>query len=133
MNIDTILGPLKQSKNICFFSIIIIKLTKIPHANFDSFEAREAAFNQSVFNLIPCKYKGRQHFWHESNQIIHKHLPYIKIQSTAYITSNPIDCPAFCTTRQVLAAAHMSALSKKTQKVPSMLSKNSPHTKLHSL
>ena len=87
---------------------------------FDSFEAREAAFNQSVSHLIPCKYKGPQRFWHEFNQIIHKRLPQIRKQTTAYITSAPRDCLAFGTTRQVLAAARMSALSQNNKKVASI-------------
>ena len=87
---------------------------------YDSFEAREEAFNQSVSHLIPCKYKGPQRFWHEFNQIIRERLPQIKKQTTAYITSAPRDCLAFGTTRQVLAAARMSALSQNTQKIASI-------------
>jgi ABC-type multidrug transport system ATPase subunit len=87
---------------------------------FDSFEAREEAFNQSVSHLIPCKYKGPQRFWHEFNQIIREYLPQIKKQTTAYITSAPRDCLAFGTTRQVLAAARLSALSQNNQKTASI-------------
>jgi ABC-type multidrug transport system ATPase subunit len=87
---------------------------------FDSFETREEAFNQSVSHLIPCKYKGPQRFWQEFNQIIRERLPQIKKQTTAYITSAPRDCLAFGTTRQVLAAARLSAVSQNNQKVASI-------------
>jgi ABC-type multidrug transport system ATPase subunit len=84
---------------------------------FNSFEAREEAFNQSISHLIPCKYNGPQRFWREFNQIIQQHLPKIKRQTAAYITSNPRDCLAFGTTRQVLTAARMLALSQNSQRV----------------
>ena len=84
---------------------------------FNTFEAREEAFNQSVSHLIPCKYNGPQRFWREFNQIIQQRLPRMERQTTAYITSNPRDCLAFGTTRQVLTAARMLARSQKSQRV----------------
>ncbi len=78
---------------------------------FESFEIREQAFNQSVSQLIPCKYGGPRRFWQEFNQIIHHRVPNLNQYTTAYITSNPRDCLAFGTSRQVLTAAGMLSSS----------------------
>ncbi len=82
---------------------------------FENFEIREQAFNQSVSQLIPCKYGGPRRFWQEFNRIIHHRLPSLSQYSTAYITSNPRDCLAFGTSRQVLTAAGMLSKSGTLQ------------------
>lgn len=87
---------------------------------FDSFEARELAFNQSVSHLIPCKYNGPYRFWFEFSQIVQHRLPKIDKQSTAYITCNPRDCLAFGTTGQVLTAARLAAMSINSDAGPSI-------------
>jgi len=70
---------------------------------------------KSLFeNLIPCKYNGPQRFWHEFNQIIQQCLPRIERQTAAYITSNPRDCLAFGTTRQVLNSQRVAAIKEIT-------------------
>jgi hypothetical protein len=85
---------------------------------FDSFEAREQAFAQSIFNLIPCKYNGPRRFWEEFGRIAQHRLPELSEPSTAYITSNPRDCLAFGSPRQVLCAVRMLALRAGGQVPP---------------
>jgi energy-coupling factor transporter ATP-binding protein EcfA2 len=71
---------------------------------FDTFEAREAAFNAAVGQLIPARYRGPQRFWHEFRQITEVQRGPLD-RPPAFITSNPRDCLAFGTVGQVLAAA----------------------------
>jgi hypothetical protein len=89
---------------------------------FDSFEAREKAFSRSIFNLIPCKYNGPRRFWEDFGRIAQHWLPRISQPSTAYITSNPRDCLAFGSPRQVLSAVRMLALRAGGGKPPSVSS-----------
>ena len=81
---------------------------------FETFEAREKAFNAAVGHLVPVRYQGPSVFWRDFQQIMQSGggggqgdqnttLP-------AYITSNPMDCLAFGTPAQVLAAARAIAV-----------------------
>jgi ABC-type nitrate/sulfonate/bicarbonate transport system ATPase subunit len=74
---------------------------------YDTFEAREAAFNAAVGCLIPARYKGPNRFWEDFRKVTQGEIP-IPAEMPAYITSNPRDCLAFGSVRQVLAAALMS-------------------------
>jgi ABC-type Mn2+/Zn2+ transport system ATPase subunit len=75
---------------------------------FETFEAREAAFNAAVGHLIPARYMGPQRFWKEFRKITEDHRGSLEPMPT-YITSNPRDCLAFGTVSQVLAAAWWAA------------------------
>lgn len=83
---------------------------------FETFEAREAAFNAAVGHLIPARYMGPQRFWKEFRKITEDHRESLKPMPT-YITSNPRDCLAFGTVRQVLAAAGWAAAGGSKQGV----------------
>lgn len=74
---------------------------------YDTFEAREAAFNAAVGSLIPVRYKGPNRFWEDFRTVTQGELP-IPTEMPAYITSNPRDCLAFGSVRQVLTAALMT-------------------------
>lgn len=75
---------------------------------FETFETREAAFNEAVGHLIPARYMGPQRFWKEFRKITEGHRESLEPMPT-YITSNPRDCLAFGTVNQVLAAARWAA------------------------
>ena len=76
---------------------------------FGTYEAREEAFRERVFTLIPRKYAGPKLFWNDFGKItLNELLQFIK-QPIAYITSNPRDCLAFGTPWQVLTAAAQRA------------------------
>ena len=74
---------------------------------YHTFEAREAAFNAAVGCLIPARYKGPNRFWEDFRKVTQGKLA-IPAEMPAYITSNPRDCLAFGSVRQVLTAALMS-------------------------
>lgn len=78
---------------------------------FATYEAREEAFGKSAFSLIPRKYLGPGPFWKDFNRISREGFAAMGGRSIAVITSNPRDCLAFGTPRQVLAAACMCAAS----------------------
>ncbi|NNG00096.1 MAG: hypothetical protein HKM93_12000 [Desulfobacteraceae bacterium] len=76
---------------------------------YQSYEKREAAFSRVMAGLIPCKYAGPQRFWIEFNRIANEGFSHLDQHKTAYITSNPRDCLAFGSARQVLSAAFLTA------------------------
>ena len=80
---------------------------------FRSYEARETAFNRSVFNLIPCRYDGPKRFWKDFKQIAASGLQDGDLGSVSYIPSDPRDCLAFGSPLQVLSAACMRAESEQ--------------------
>ncbi len=79
--------------------------------HFDTFEAREAAFNQSVGHLLPVRYQGAAAFWRDFGRIAHADAS-IPQGLPAFITSNPRDCLAFGSPLQVLSAAAATARGK---------------------
>ena len=74
---------------------------------FDTFEGREAAFNEAVQHIIPARYMGPQRFWEEFQRITDSRHGIVG-RLPAYITGNPKDCLAFGTVGQVVAAARWS-------------------------
>jgi energy-coupling factor transporter ATP-binding protein EcfA2 len=87
---------------------------------FDTYEAREEAFRNGVFSLIPRKHAGPKLFWMDFRGISLDELVKLIEQPIAYITSNPRDCLAFGTPWQVLTAAQMRAKNQKEADVPSV-------------
>ena len=85
---------------------------------FNSYEAREEAFRNGVFSLIPRKHSGPKLFWRDFRQIALDDLMKLIEQPIAYITSNPRDCLAFGTPWQVLSAAQLRAQHQKKRDVP---------------
>jgi ABC-type branched-subunit amino acid transport system ATPase component len=76
---------------------------------FDTYEAREAAFNRFVAHLIPTKTAGPGHFWQEFRRIADRGLNRPPDPGLTYITANPRDGLVFGSSYQVLAAARMVA------------------------
>jgi ABC-type branched-subunit amino acid transport system ATPase component len=76
---------------------------------FETFEAREAAFNRFVAHLIPSKTAGPSRFWQEFRQIADQGLNHPPDGELAYIMANPRDGLVFGSPFQVLAAARMVA------------------------
>lgn len=76
---------------------------------FDTFEAREAAFNRFVAHLIPAKTAGPGRFWQEFRRIADQGLNQPPDGGLAYIMANPRDGMVYGSPYQVLAAARMVA------------------------
>jgi len=76
---------------------------------FNSYEDREAAFRRAVGFSLARRHAGPAVFWRDFNQIARGETRSSKNGSVAYIPSNPRDCLAFGTPRQVLMASLMSA------------------------
>lgn len=72
---------------------------------FRTFEEREEAFRKSAFSLIPRKHLGPVPFWRDLAAISQGGFAGISASPVAFVTSNPRDCLAFGTPRQVLTAA----------------------------
>lgn len=79
--------------------------------NFNTFEAREAAFSRSVGHLVPVRHQGPAVFWRDFSRIIHARAATRK-ELPAFITSNPRDGLAFGSALQVLTAAAATAHGK---------------------
>ena len=76
---------------------------------FRNYEALEDAFRLRIATLLPRKHAGTDRFWHDFQRLLQA-LPEARAQRAEhYITSNPRDCLAFGTPRQVLKAALMMA------------------------
>jgi len=76
---------------------------------YPTFEAREDAFNVSVGRLVPSRLAGPERFWADFSEISRRRLDADPTARVAFITSNPRDCLAFATPRQVLTAACLRA------------------------
>lgn len=76
---------------------------------FDTYEAREAAFNRFVAHLIPCKTAGPRRFWDEFRRIAEEGLNAPPDAGLAYIMASPRDGLVYGSPFQVLAAARMTA------------------------
>ncbi len=76
---------------------------------FRNYEALEEAFRLRIATLLPRKHAGTDRFWHDFQRLLQT-LPEARTRRAEhYITSNPRDCLAFGTPRQVLKAALMTA------------------------
>jgi energy-coupling factor transporter ATP-binding protein EcfA2 len=78
---------------------------------FNTYEEREDAFRRSVVFKLARRYAGPSIFWQDFSRITHEGITAEENGHVAYIPSNPRDCLAFGTARQVLMAAAMSAES----------------------
>ena len=76
---------------------------------FNSYEDREAAFRRAVGFSLARRHAGPSVFWQDFNRIARGETRANDNSLVAYIPSNPRDCLAFGTARQVLMASHMSA------------------------
>lgn len=76
---------------------------------FNDYEQREDAFRQLVDFKLARRYRGPALFWKDFSLISRNILTSRGNDSISFITSNPRDCLAFATARQVLMAAFMSA------------------------
>lgn len=87
---------------------------------FDTFEAREEAFRQSVSALIPRKYSGPRLFWKDFARTGRDLDAGWAREPVAYITANPRDCLVYGTPLQILSAARMCALGASGRNVPTV-------------
>ncbi len=76
---------------------------------FKTYEDREAAFRRAVGFSLARRHAGPSVFWKDFNRIVSGESQANDNGLVAYIPSNPRDCLAFGTPRQVLVASHMSA------------------------
>lgn len=75
---------------------------------FRHYEALEDAFRRRIATLLPRKHAGTGRFWQDFQNLLSA-PPIGEAQGAEhYITSNPRDCLAFGTPRQVLKAALMT-------------------------
>jgi ABC-type transport system involved in cytochrome c biogenesis ATPase subunit len=79
---------------------------------FDNYEAREAAFRELVDFKLARRSAGPAQFWKDFGRITRRDPAVGRSETVAYITSNPRDCLAFGTPRQVLMAALMVTAKK---------------------
>jgi energy-coupling factor transporter ATP-binding protein EcfA2 len=87
---------------------------------FPNYEALEDAFRHRIATLLPRKHAGTDVFWRDFQQLFHA-LPELTLdRGEHYITSNPRDCLAFATPRQVLQAALMTAASSGPSAGPAL-------------
>jgi ABC-type cobalamin/Fe3+-siderophores transport system ATPase subunit len=76
---------------------------------FPNYEALEDAFRLRIATLLPRKHAGTDRFWQDFQRLLHAPPEGRAQRAEHYITSNPRDCLAFGTPRQVLKAALMTA------------------------
>ena len=82
----------------------------LPHSTFfDTYEAREEAFRRLVNFKLARRYAGPTLFWKDFGRISRSLASTQTITAVAHMSSNPRDCLAFATPRQVLLAALMTA------------------------
>ncbi len=75
---------------------------------YNNYEEREDAFRELVDFKLARRYGGPALFWKDFGLISRNILASWENEFISYITSNPRDCLAFATARQVLMAAFMS-------------------------
>ncbi|MBL0712701.1 MAG: hypothetical protein JJV98_03270 [Desulfosarcina sp.] len=75
---------------------------------FRHYEALEDAFRRRIATLLPRKHAGTDRFWQDLHQLLQTGPDRRAGGLEHYITSNPRDCLAFGTPRQVLKAALMT-------------------------
>jgi ABC-type Mn2+/Zn2+ transport system ATPase subunit len=85
--------------------------TGITTRYFPHFEALEDAFRLRVATLLPRKHAGTDVFWRDFQRLFRTLADLPADHGEQYITSNPRDCLAFGTPRQVLQAAMLTAAS----------------------
>jgi energy-coupling factor transporter ATP-binding protein EcfA2 len=76
---------------------------------FPHYEAQEEAFRRRIATLLPRIHAGTEVFWRDFQQVFQTMAELADDRRELYITSNPRDCLAFGTPRQVLQAAIMTA------------------------
>jgi len=76
---------------------------------FASYEEREAAFSRAVGFSLARRHAGPSVFWQDFSRISRGDMHSQGKNPVAYIPSNPRDCLAFGSPRQVLLASLMSA------------------------
>lgn len=76
---------------------------------YPSYEERENVFRRSVGFKLARRHAGPATFWYDFSRISQPESTTPDNGDVAYIPSNPRDCLAFSTPRQVLMAALMSA------------------------
>ena len=76
---------------------------------FRHYEALEDAFRRRIHTLLPRTHAGPARFWTDFQRLFDAWPTQGADCSELYITSNPRDCLAFGTPRQVLRAAMMTA------------------------
>ncbi len=76
---------------------------------FTFYEEREDAFRRAVAFKLARRYAGPSVFWQDFSSISRGDMDVQENGHVAYIPSNPRDCLAFGTPRQVLMASLMSA------------------------
>lgn len=76
---------------------------------FRHYEALENAFRLRIATLLPRKHAGTDRFWQDFQDLLQARPEGRAQRAEHYITSNPRDCLAFGTPRQVLKAALMTA------------------------
>lgn len=76
---------------------------------YNNYEDREDAFRQQVGFKLARRFGGPALFWKDFSLISRTTLASKENDLVSYITSNPRDCLAFATARQVLMAVFMSA------------------------
>ncbi len=75
---------------------------------FRHYEDLENAFRRRIATLLPRKHAGTAVFWQDFQRLLHAFPEKAATRSEHYVTSNPRDCLAFGTPRQVLQAALMT-------------------------
>ncbi|MDJ0667849.1 MAG: hypothetical protein QNJ61_11240 [Desulfobacterales bacterium] len=75
---------------------------------FRHYEALENAFRLRIATLLPRKHAGTDRFWQDFQNLLQALPAGSAPRAEHYITSNPRDCLAFGTPRQVLQAALMA-------------------------
>lgn len=83
---------------------------------FTTYEAREAAFGRHIAALVPPKHAGPQVFWRDFGRIRSADLSNRTDSRHLAIGSNPRDCLAFGTPRQVLRAARLQLGSDRDRR-----------------
>lgn len=84
---------------------------------FDTYEAREAAFETRVGELLPTRLRGPRVFWRTFSRITNTPLDNLVPHTLACITSNPRDSLVFGTPEQVLLAACQVTSGQKARNV----------------
>ncbi len=82
---------------------------------FRDYEALENAFRRRIATLLPRKHGGTALFWRDFQRLFDALPEASARRAEHYITSNPRDCLAFGTPRQVLQAVIMTAATSSTE------------------
>ncbi len=81
---------------------------------FRDYESLENAFRRRIATLLPRKHAGTAVFWRDFQRLFDALPASTSSRAEHYITSNPRDCLAFGTPRQVLQAVLMTTATPTT-------------------